>query len=105
MKSLIYAGDDYSPLILRGVVSDSDKSINNTTALTAVIEYYTPYTTIDGNNTTLKVALSNHVSANLILGMSTIKSASLTLDMNDDVVASSILDNFPPTKVIYKNTQ
>ena len=105
VKSLIYAGDDYSPLILRGVVSDSDKAIDNTTALTAVIEYYTPYTTVDGSNTTLKVALGNHVSANLILGMSTIKAARLTLDMNDDIVASSILDNFPPSKVVYKNTQ
>ena len=37
--------------------------------------------------------------------MSTIKAARLTLDMDDDVVASSILDNLPPTKVIYKNTQ
>ena len=60
---------------------------------------------IEKNCLALKVALGNRVTANLILGMSTIKSARLTLDLNDDVVASSILDNFPPTKVIYKNTQ
>ena len=103
VKSLTWAGDHYSPIILKGVVAEGEGR-DHTTALTAVIEYFTPYTTGDGSATTLKVALGPDVSANLILDLSTIKNAKLVFDPDDDVISSSVLENFSPSTVIYKNT-
>ena len=66
---------EYDPIILKGVVDENSNSKESTTALTAVVQYYTPYATSAGHETTLKVALGHNVSANLIIGMSTIKAA------------------------------
>ena len=93
-----------SPILLQGVVHDTNKQNETTTSLVAVIKYFTPYTTTDGSSTTLKIALGNNVAANLILGIATIKAAGLNLDVQDDVITSSVLDNFGPTKVVFKNT-
>ena len=104
VKSITWAGDDFTPIILKGVVSNDDKSADITTSLAAVIEYFTPYVTSDGSNTTLRVALGHDISTNLIIGMATIKAAQLQFDPADDVISSDLLDNFTPTPVIYKNT-
>ena len=104
IKDITWAGDEFSPIWLQGVVHDTAKQNETTTSLVAVIEYFTPYTTVDGSHTTLKVALGNDVAANLILGIATIKAAGLNLDVQDDVITSSVLDNFGPTKVVFKNT-
>ena len=104
VKSIIYSGDDYAAITLRGVVSEKDNTHETSTDLTAVIEYYTPYITNDGNPTTLRVALGNDVSANLILGLATIKAAKLCFDPCDDIVTSSVLENFSPTSMTYMNT-
>ena len=104
VKDIVWAGDQFSPILLQGVVHDEAKQNETTTSLVAVIEYFTPYTTADGNSTTLKVALGNDVAANLILGIATIKAAGLNLDVQDDVITSSVLGNFGPTKVVFKNT-
>lgn len=60
--------------------------------------------TSDGNPTTLRVALGNEISANLILGLSTIKAAKLCFDPSDDLITSAVLENFSPTSVTYMNT-
>ena len=104
VKSIIYSGDNYAAITLKGVVSEKDNMHETSTDLTAVIEYYTPYVTNDGNPTTLRVALGNDVSANLILGLSTIKAAKLCFDPCDDIITSSVLENFSPTSVTYMNT-
>lgn len=104
VKSITWAGDNFTPIILKGVVSNKNESADVTTSLTAVIEYFTPYVTSDGSQTTLKVALGHDISTNLIIGMSTIKAAKLQFDPSDDVITSEMLENFAPTPVIYKNT-
>ena len=104
VKDIKWAGKEYAPIMLQGVVQDESQASNVTTALVAVIEYYTPYTTTGGCSTTLKIALGNDVAANIILGIATIKAAGLTLDLQDDVITSGVLDNFGPTKVVFKNT-
>ena len=104
VKEIVWSGDKYSPILLQGAVKDENQQAENTTALTAVIEYYTPYITVDGGHTTLKVAIGNDVSANLILGMATIKAARLTLDVSDDVITSAVLVNFAPSSVVFKST-
>lgn len=103
VKNIVWSGDDNSPIFLRDVVCDEQKQAENTTALTAVIEYFIPYTTKDGGHTTLKVTVGNDVSANLILEMATIKAAALTLDVSGDMITSTVLDNFPPSRVIFKS--
>ena len=104
VKSITYACNEYDPIILKGVVDENSSSKETTTALTAVIEYFTPYTTSAGHETTLKIALGHNVSANLMVGMSTIKAAKLQFDPSDDTISSNVLDNFDPTAVVYRNT-
>ena len=103
IKDIKWAGDDFSPILLLGVVHDTAKQNETTTSLVAVIEYFTPYTTVDGSHTTLKIVLGNDVAANLILGIATIKATGLNLDVHYDVITSSVLNNFGPTKVVFKN--
>ena len=103
IKNIKWAGDDFSPILLQGVVHDTAKQNETTTSLVAVVEYLTPYTTADGSHITLEVALGNDVAANLILGITTIKATGFNLDVLDDVITSSVLDNFGPTKVVFKN--
>ena len=38
------------------------------------------------------------------MDLSTIKNAKLVFDPDDDVISSSVLENFSPSTVIYKNT-
>ena len=104
VKNISYAGNDYSPIILKGVVNKDNNSTESTTALTAVIEYYTPYTTAAGHETTFKIALGNNISANLIMGLSTIKAGKFQYDPSDDTISSQMLENFNPTTVVYRNT-
>lgn len=101
VKSIIYAGNEYNPIILKGVVDENSNSKETTTALTAVIEYFTPYTTSTRHEATLKVALGHNVSANLILGLSTIKAAKLQYDPSDDTISSNVLENFDIATVVY----
>ena len=96
VKSLIWAEDKYAPLVLSGVVNnDEDKKAKSiiSTTLPAVIEYHTAYQTSQGIPITLKVAIGNDVSVNTIMGLSTIKSAGVTLDTDAKVFQVSILNN------------
>jgi hypothetical protein len=111
VKSLTWAKQDYSPLVLSGIVKDEDSSTSSTkgsnpntsTTLPAVIEYYTPYNTKEGSPVTLKIALGNNVGVNTIMGLSTIKNARLSLDLDANVFQAGIL-NESTFKVIFKPT-
>ena len=50
------------------------------------------------------MALGNNVSANLIMGLATIKAGKFQYDPSDDTISSQVLENFNPTAVIYRNT-
>jgi hypothetical protein len=94
VKSLNYAAERYTPLILSGIVTDTEEksTVKPTTTLPAIIEYWLPFRPKEGHRTTLKIALGRHVSVNTIIGMPMIKPAKLSLDLTDNVVESEVLD-------------
>jgi hypothetical protein len=97
VKSLIWAADKYSPLVLSGIVSDEegDKTIKPTATPPIIIKYWLPFQTKQGHRTSLKIALGKHVSVNTIIGMPFIQPAQLSLDLVDNVVNSGVLDTEP----------
>jgi hypothetical protein len=60
-----------------------------------------PYKSKEGYQTMLKIALGEMVSVSTIMGMSMIKPAKLSLDLNDNVVDPGVLD-IEPFPVTYK---
>ena len=108
VKSLVWAKDNFTPLTLSGVVNENtkqDESKNNpVTLLKAVIEYNMPIKTKQGHATSFKVALVAGVGVNTIMGMSMIRPGKFTLDIEDDVVTSGVLD-CSPLPVTYKSVQ
>jgi hypothetical protein len=107
VKSLTWAKDEYTPLTLSGVVSgdDADPALVEklVTTLPAVIEYYMPYPSKQGHPTSFKVAIGDNVAVNTLIGMSMIRPAKFSLDLEDNVIDSGILDT-EPFPVIYKQT-
>jgi hypothetical protein len=105
VKSLVWAKDEFSPLILSGIVSDeaSEESLKPTSTLPAVIEYHIPYLSREGYRTSLKIALGKGVSVNTIIGMSMIRPAKFSLDLTDNVMESGVLDT-TPFPINYKPT-
>jgi hypothetical protein len=105
VKSLTWAKDKYSPLTLSGVVSDKDGKVQHqpTASLPAIIEYYLPYKSKEGYETTLKIALGESISVNTIMGMSMLKPAKLSMDLNDHVIDPGVLDT-EPFPITYKST-
>jgi uncharacterized Zn finger protein (UPF0148 family) len=105
VKSLTYAADKYSPLMLSGIVTETEgkSTVKPTTTLPAIIENWLPFRTKEGHRTTLKIALGHHVSVNTIIGMPMIKPAKLSLDLSDNVVEAGVLDT-EPFPVIYRPT-
>ena len=74
-----------------------------TTTLPAIVEYFTPYKTTEGAPVTLKIALGNHVGVNTIMGLSTIKNARLSLDLDSNTFQAGILDE-KTFDIIFKPT-
>jgi hypothetical protein len=111
VKSLTWAKQEYSPLVLSGIVKDENASARpskdsnpiTSTTLPAVIEYYTPYNTKEGSPVTLKIAIGNNVDVNTIMGLSTIKNARLSLDLDANVFQAGIL-NESTFEVVFKPT-
>jgi hypothetical protein len=105
VKSLTYAAGKYSPLVLSGIVTDTEgkSTVKPTTTLPAIIEYWLPFRTKEGHRTMLKIALGHHVSVNTIIGMPMIKPAKLSLNLSDNVVKAGVLDT-EPFPVIYRPT-
>jgi hypothetical protein len=107
VKSLTWAKEQYTPLTLSGVVSnnknDPAKAASLITTLPAIIEYYMPHTSKEGHPTSFKVAIGDNVAVNTLIGMSMIRPAKFSLDLEDDVIDSGILDT-TPFPVTYKQT-
>ena len=107
VKSLVWAQEKYTPLTLSGVVSNDDGNATQSeklvTTLPAVIEYYMPYPSKQGHPTSFKVAIGDNVAVNTLIGMSMIKPAKFSLDLEDNVIDSGILDT-APFPVTYKQT-
>ena len=74
------------------------------TLLKALIEYNMPIKTKQGHATSFKVALGAGVGVNTIMGMSMICPGKFTLNVEDDVVTSGVLD-CSPFPVTYKSVQ
>jgi hypothetical protein len=108
VKSLVWTKDNFTPLSLSGVVNDKTKQDKIkeklVTLLKAVIEYNMPIKTTQGHATSFKVALGEGVGVNTIMGMSMIRPGKFTLDVEDDVVTSGVLD-CSPFPVTYKSVQ
>lgn len=79
----IYAPQDYSPIVLSGIVQTGEESV--TTELQVAFQYHLPYENREGENTTFLVATGNHVTANTIAGLPFIRASGMILDTNDDV--------------------
>jgi hypothetical protein len=62
----IYLPEDYSPIILSGIVQDQADAI--TTDLPIALQFHLPYFTRDGSATSFLVATGPHVSVNTVLG-------------------------------------
>jgi hypothetical protein len=107
VQSLVWAKEQYTPLTLSGVVSqdasDPDKTEKLLTTLPAIIEYYMPHPSKQGHPTSFKVAIGNNVAVNTLIGMSMIWPAKFSLDLEDNVIDSGILDT-EPFPVTYKQT-
>jgi hypothetical protein len=107
VKSLTWAKDKYTPLTLSGVVSDDEggsvQSEKLVTTLPAVIEYYIPYPSKQGHPTSFKVAIGDNVAVNTLIGMSMIRPAKFSLDLEDNIIDNGILDT-EPFPVTFKQT-
>jgi hypothetical protein len=104
IKSLVWAQDKYRPLTLSGVVSSDDpnsESKKYQTVLPAIIEYHWPYLITQGSPTSFKVAIN--IAINTISGMSMIRAGKFSLDIEDDLIDSGLLDT-TPFLVTYKPT-
>lgn len=104
VKSLIWAKEEYTPLTLSGVVGKDNNKYKPTTELPAIIEYKLVSKTKSGSSASFKVALGKHVAVNTIIGFATIKAAKFTLDMDNEVVTSSVLD-MKPVQVEFRPVQ
>jgi hypothetical protein len=101
VQSITLAEDRYSPIILSGVISNSENPSNYTTNLPCIVEFRLPYLTTSGSPTTLKIAVGKDVGVNCLIGMSFLKEAKMVIDLNDDVVQSGLLDT-DPFPIIHK---
>ena len=107
VKSLTWAQEKYTPLTLSGVISDDTGDKPQTeklvTTLPAIIEYYMPHASKQGHPTSFKVAIGDNVAVNTLIGMSMIRPAKFSLDLEDNLIDSGILDT-EPFPVHFKQT-
>lgn len=78
----LYAPEDYSPIILSGVVSKD--AIPVTTDLTIAFEFHIPFLTRDGSSASIIIAVGPDVSVNVIFGLPFIKTTGGILDLVSD---------------------
>ena len=92
----IYLPDDYAAIVLSGIVQTPD-SLPVTTELPVGFEIHLPYSTKDGNDTSLLVAAGPDVAVNLVLGLPFIKATGMVADfMNNVCEAKNLLcEPFP----------
>jgi hypothetical protein len=86
----IFLPEDYSPIILSGIVQDNAEPI--TTDLHVAFQFHPPYFTKDGSATSFVVATVPQVSVNTVLGLPLISTTGMILDFVDNVVQANYLD-------------
>jgi len=92
----IYLPEDYSPIILSGIVQYNAHSF--TTDLSVAFQFHLPYLTKDGSPTSFVVAIGPQVSVNTVLGLPLITATGMIIDYIDNVVEAKHLD-CPPFKI------
>ena len=95
----IYLPEDYSPIILSGIVQDNAHSV--TTDLSVAFQFHLPYLTKDGSPTSFVVATGPQVSVNTVLGLPLITATGMIIDYIDNVVEAKHLD-CPPFKIEFR---
>jgi hypothetical protein len=92
----IFLPEDYSPIILSGIVQNNDCAI--TTDLAIAFQFHLPYLTKDGSTTSFIVATGPQVSVNTVLGLPLIITTGMIIYFVDKVVEAKRLD-CPPFKI------
>ncbi len=82
----IFLPEDYSPIILSGIVQDNADAI--TTDLPVAFQFHLPYFTKDGSATSFVVATGPQVSVNMVLGLPLITATSMIINFVNKVVES-----------------
>ena len=100
----IYVPEDYSPIILSGIVQRSAPDDIVTTDLTVAFEFHMPYVTRDGHPTSLIIATGPNVTVNSILGIPFLQATGMVIDLNDSVAAMTALD-CPPFQLDFRRPQ
>ncbi len=91
--------EDYSPIILSGIVQDNAHSV--TTDLSVAFQFHLPYLTKDGSPTSFVIAAGPQVSVNTVLSLPLITATSMIIDYIDNVVEAKHLD-CPPFKIEFR---
>ncbi len=92
----IFLPEDYSPIILSGIVQNNADAI--TTDLAVAFQFHLPYLTKDGSTTSFVVAIGPQVSINTVLGLPLIIATGMIINFDDEVVEAKHLD-CPPFKI------
>ena len=83
--------DKFEPLGLNCAVNDVKYVENNQGKLTAIVIYYTRYTSIDKFLILLSFGLGNEVAVNAIIGKPALKESKDCVDFNKDIFTSEKL--------------
>ena len=67
----LYIPRDYNPIVLSGIVQCRGEPI--TMELTVSFQFHLPYSTKEGNLTSILIAMGPHVTVNMIVGLSFIQ--------------------------------
>ena len=97
VSGITYCNNEYQPIQLAGIVEPdkNDTQVIKACELKAVVEFFMPYETEEGVETTLKIAIGNDVSVNALIGLSFIQSAKIKMDFVDNVIESAVLNTDP----------
>jgi hypothetical protein len=80
----IYLPEDYAAIVLLGIVNTPD-SVPVTKELTVGFDIHLPYSTKDGNTTSLLVTAGPDVAVNIVLGLPFITATGMVADFVDNV--------------------
>ena len=89
--SRIMVPEDYSPILLSGVVK-LDDNLPSTTELNIGFELFLPYLNRDGATTAIGFATGTHVTVNAIIGLPFIRATGMLIDTVDNKIQMKYLD-------------
>ena len=92
----IFTPNDYSPIILSGIVQSSDQAAV-TTNLEVGWQFHLPYKTTSGEEAMFVVAIGPHISVNTILGIPFQKATDAIINLVNNRVECKYLDCIPFT--------